>query len=65
MQNGKKQQTLGIYKKMPLLALDLLACIIAWRVNRGPRFSARFTRWLSMMAAVGLASRPAKSRHSA
>ncbi len=62
MDDGQKQKTFGIYKKMPLLALDLLARIIAWRVNRGPPFSALFTLWLSMMAAVGLDARSASSR---
>jgi transposase len=31
--------------------------------HRAPPFSAPFTLWLSMIAAVGLASRPACSRH--
>jgi hypothetical protein len=48
---------------MPLLTLDLLASIKARRVNRGPPFSALFTLWLSMMAAVGLVSRSAIFRH--
>ena len=56
------QQALGIDKNMPLLALDLLARIIAMRVDAVPPFSALFTLWLSMMAAVGDASRPACSR---
>jgi hypothetical protein len=48
---------------MPLLAFDLLARIVAMRVDASPPFSALFTLWLSMMAAVGLASRCACSRH--
>ncbi len=60
---SKQQQTLGIYGDMALLALDLLAGIIARRVNAGPPFSALLTLWLSIMATVGLASRPACSRH--
>ena len=39
---------------MPLLALDLFARIVAMRVDAGPPFSALFTLWLSIMAAVGL-----------
>jgi len=39
---------------MPLLALDLFAGIVAVRIDAGPPFSALFTLWLSMMAAVGL-----------
>jgi hypothetical protein len=57
------QQTLRIDENVPLLAFDLLARIIAMGVDAGPPFSALFTLWLSMMQAVGLASRPAFSRH--
>ena len=63
MHDGVQQQTLGIYKDMALLALDLLAAIVAMRVNREPPFSALLTLWLSIMAAVGLGSRAASSRH--
>jgi len=49
---------------MALLALDLFARIIAMRIDADPPFSALFTLWLSMMAAVGLASRSAFLRHS-
>jgi hypothetical protein len=40
---GKQQQTLCIYRDMALLAFDLLAGIIAWRVDLGPPFSAALT----------------------
>ena len=40
------------------------AIIIAMRINAGPPFSALFTLWLSIMAAVGLASRSAFSRQA-
>jgi hypothetical protein len=63
MNNGMEQKTERIYRDMALLALDLLATIIARRVNRDPPFSALLTLWLSMMAAEGLTSRPACSRH--
>jgi len=58
-----QQQAYRIDKDMPLLAFDFLACIIADRINAGPPFSALFTLWLSITAAVGLASRAACSRH--
>jgi hypothetical protein len=58
------QQALRIDKHVPLLALDLLARIVAGRIDAGPPFSALLTLWLSMMAAVGLASREAVSRQS-
>jgi hypothetical protein len=59
-----EQQTQRIYQYMALLALDLLARIIAMRIDASPPFSALFTLWLSIMAAVGLASRSAFSRHA-
>ena len=59
-----KQQTQRIYEDVALLALDLFARIIAMRIDAGPPFSALFTLWLSMIAAVGQASRSAFSRHA-
>ena len=58
-----KQQAYCIDENMPLLALDLLSGIVAVRINATPPFSVLFTLWLPMTAAVGLASRPAASRH--
>jgi hypothetical protein len=63
MNDRMKQQAYRVDENMPLLALDLLSCIIAMRIDTAPPFSALFTLWLSMAAAVGLASRPAASRH--
>jgi hypothetical protein len=63
MDDRAQQKTFGVDKQMPLLALDLLARIVAVPVDRGPPFSALLTLWLSMMAAVGLASRDTCSRH--
>ena len=71
MDDGVQQQTQRVYQNVALLALDfsatsslsLLARIIAMRIDAGPPFSALFTLWLSMMAAVGLASRSSCSRH--
>ena len=59
-----QQQTLRVDENMSLLALDQLARIEPVRIDTGPPFSALFTLWLSMMQAVGLASRSAFSRHS-
>ena len=64
MNDGMEQQTQRVYQNVALLALDLLARIIAMWIDAGPPFSALFTLWLSMMAAVGLASRSACSRHA-
>jgi len=63
MNDGVKQEAYCVDKNVPLLALDLLARIVAVRINARPPFSALFTLWLSMMAAVGLAFRCACSRH--
>ena len=62
--DGVQQQPQRIYENMALLAFDLLARIIAMRIDTGPPFSALLTLWLSMMAAVGLTSRSSCSRHS-
>ena len=43
MNDGVQQQAQRIYKDMALLALDLLARIIAMRIDAGPPFSALFT----------------------
>jgi hypothetical protein len=43
MNEGLEQQTQRVYENMALLALDLLARIIAMRINAGPPFSALFT----------------------
>jgi hypothetical protein len=58
-----QKQALRVDENMPLLALDQLARIKAGRIDARPPFSALFTLWLSMMQAVGLASRSAFSRH--
>ena len=63
MNDRMKQQAYRVDENMSLLAVDLFARIIAVRINAAPPFSAAFTLWLSMTAAVGLASRPAASRH--
>jgi hypothetical protein len=64
MNDGMQQKAQCIDENMPLLALDLLACIIAPTDPCRSPFSALFTLWLSIMAAVGLASRSSCSRHS-
>jgi len=63
MHDRVKQETLGVYQDMTLLPFDFLARVEAMRIDAGPPFSALFTLWLSMIAAVGLASRWACSRH--
>ena len=55
--HGQKQSH-GVYYDVTLAPSDLFAGIIATR----PPFSVVFTDWLSMIAALGVASRPAASR---
>jgi hypothetical protein len=63
MEDGVQQQPLSVYEKVALPALDPLARSEARRIDRTPPFSALLTLWLSMVAAVGLSSRSANSRH--
>jgi hypothetical protein len=64
MNDRVQQQTLHVDENMPFLALDQLARIEPVRIDTSPLVWALFTLWLSMMQAVGLASRSAFSRHS-
>lgn len=43
MDDGVEQKALGVYQDVALLALDLLAAVVARRVDAGPPFSALFT----------------------
>ena len=63
LDDGVQQQAQSVYEYMAFLAFDLLARIIAMRIVEPP-FSALFTLWLSITAAVGLASRPSCSRQA-
>jgi len=62
MNRNAQQEAERVDEDMPLAAGDLLARVIALRVQRRPPFCAALALWLSMMAAVGLASRPSCSR---
>lgn len=62
MNGDGKDQAEGIDEEMAFLAFDLLARVIARRVDARPPFSAFFTLWLSITAALGEASRPSRSR---
>ena len=59
-----QQQAERIGQDVALAAKHLLASVIAGRVERSPPLTAPFAVWLSMIAVVGLASRPACSRTS-
>jgi len=54
-----EQAPIGVGQDVPLAARGLLARVVA---ARAPSWSAVRTDWLSMIAADGLASRPARSR---
>ena len=56
------RQALGVDQRMDLATLQTLAGVVAHLVIVRPPFSADLTVWLSRMAAVGLASRPSRSR---
>ncbi len=61
--NGHAQQEAErIDEDVALAALDLLARIEALGVEKSPPLGAPLALWLSMIAAVGLASRPSCSR---
>src|SRR5260370_20540742 len=62
MNRNAQQEAERVDKDMPLAPGDFLPRIIALRVKRSPPFGAPLALWLSMMAAVGLASRPSCSR---
>src|SRR5262245_16777835 len=59
-----EQQTYGIDQGVTLDALCLLGRVVARRIGMGPPFSAALTVCVSMMAAVGEASRPSASRQA-
>ena len=58
-----QQQTQCIDQNVTFLTFDQFSGIEAMGIDLGPPFSALFTLWLSMMQAVGLASRSSCSRH--
>ena len=58
MDKDPEQEAGGIDPDMALTTLNLLGGIVAAR----PPFSVVLTLWVSMMTAVGLASRPSVSR---
>jgi hypothetical protein len=62
MHHDVEQQPKRIGQDMALAADDLLARVVTGRIERRSPFCAPFAVWLSMIAVVGLASRPACSR---
>ena len=64
MNDDVQQKAERIDQDMALAPGDLLARIKPLRVKRRAPFCAPLALWLSMIAAVGLASRPSRSRVS-
>ena len=62
MHRHAQQEAERIDENVAFATADLLARIEALRVEHGPPFCAPLALWLSMIAVVGLASRPACSR---
>ncbi len=62
MNHHAQQQPERIRQNVALAPDGLLAGVVARRVERRPPFCAAFAVWLSMIAVVGLASRPTRSR---
>lgn len=62
MDDHRQQHAVGVGQQVVLAADGLLARVVAGRVERRAPFYAAFAVWLSMIAVVGLASRPACSR---
>ena len=54
-----QQEAERVDENVPLAARDLLARVIPRRIERRPPFCAPLALWASMIATVGLASRPA------
>ena len=57
-----QQEAERVDENMPLAARDFLARVVPRRIDRRPPFCAPLALWASMIATVGLASRPACSR---
>src|SRR5215212_4666365 len=64
MNADRQQQPEGVRQDVALAAKHLLASIEARCIERSPPLTAPLALWLSMIAVVGLASRPAFSRTS-
>ena len=62
MHDDREQHVDGVGQQVTLAADDFLARVVARRIERRAPFCATFAVWLSMIAVVGLVSRPACSR---
>jgi hypothetical protein len=62
MDDDAQEEAKGIDEDVALASFDFLACVVTRRIERRPPFTAPLALWASMMATLGLASRPACSR---
>jgi len=62
MDDDAQEEAEGIDEDVAIAPFDLLARIVTRGIERRPPFTAPLALWASMMAAVGLAVRPACSR---
>jgi hypothetical protein len=62
MHDDVQQEPERVDQNVPLATLDLLARVIALRIDRRPPYCAPLALCASMMATLGLAARPAFSR---
>lgn len=62
MDGDAQQEAERVDEDVSFAARDLLGRVIALGIEHSPPFGAALALWLSMMAAVGLASRPSCSR---
>jgi len=59
----REEMSFGVDDRVALDALGFLAGIVADRIDGGPPFSVALATCVSIIAAVGSASRPQASRH--
>jgi hypothetical protein len=62
MDDDVQQEAQRVDQDVPLATFDFLARVVARRIEPSPPFRAPFALCESMIAAVGLASRPSSSR---
>jgi len=62
MDDDAQRQTFGVDERVVFAALQLLGGVVTHRVIFTAPFSADFSDWLSITAALGLGSRPSCSR---
>jgi len=62
MDDDIQQEAQRVDRDVPLATFDFFARVVARRIEPRPPFCAPFAVWESIMATVGLGSRPSCSR---